>query len=131
MQKAMKITFVFQVQQAHPQAVPSVLQRQVRKKGGPFSEETVLEYPIVILTQAMSPITSYRGPEVNPVQVNLAATVHPSVLLGRKHRSHEPQSPNIPCTIRLTTQDQPTLKEMTFCRHLIRSEYQHRHKRSQ
>jgi hypothetical protein len=38
MQKTMKIIFVFQAQRVHPQAAPPVLQRQVQKKGGPFSE---------------------------------------------------------------------------------------------
>lgn len=117
-QKALKMVFVFQVQQVHPQAVPSVLKRQVRKIGGPFSEATVLEYFIVIPMQAMPQVT-YRGREVNLAQVKLAAIVHPNALLGRRH---ELQSLNI-------QQDQPpliTLKEMTFCRHLTRSEYQRR-----
>ena len=69
---------VFQVQQVRPQAVPSVLKHQVRKIDGPFSEATVLEYFIVIPTQAMPQVT-YRGREVNLLQVNLVAIVHPNV----------------------------------------------------
>lgn len=123
MQKAAKP--VFQLQRAHLQAVPSVLQPQIRKRGGPFSEETMFEYPIVILTQAIPQVT-YQGPEVNPIQVNLAA-IHLNVLPGRKDHSYGLRSPNIPCTIRPTTQNQSpltALEEMTICNHLIRSEYQ-------